>query len=119
VRLLLLELGDRRAVEGLARLQHHASGLGDQVLACLVIGEVRFVVPDRPLDLAVRGLDEAVAIDAAVRGQGTDQADVRPFRRLDRADPTVVAVVDVTDVEPGTLSREATRDRGRSGAAST
>ena len=72
------------------------------------------VVPgDRPLDLAVGRLDEAVAVDPAVRGERADEADVRPFGRLDRADPAVVAVVDVADVEAGPLARQATRPEGR------
>src|SRR4029078_6175016 len=46
------------------------------------------------------------------------QADVRAFRRLDRADPAVVAVVDVADVEPGTLARQAARaQRGQASLA--
>src|SRR3546814_10500428 len=37
-------------------------------------------------DLAVRRLDEAVFVDPAEAGERVDQADVRPFRSLDRAD---------------------------------
>ena len=40
--------------------------------------------------LAVRGLDEAVRVDAAEGCQGADQTDVRAFRRLDRAHTAVV-----------------------------
>ena len=59
--------------------------------------------------LAVRRLDEAVLVDLAVRRQRADQADVRAFRRLDRADPAVVGRVHVADVEAGALAAQATR----------
>ncbi len=42
------------------------------------------------LDLAVRRLDEAELVDARVGRQRRDEADVRTFRRLDRADAAVV-----------------------------
>ena len=113
VRLLLLELRDAGAVEGLARLEDDLAALRHQVRSGLVLGEARLVPADRPLDLAVRRLDEAVAVDPAIRGQRPDQADVRPLRGLDRADPTVVAVVDVADIEAGALARQAARAQRR------
>ena len=48
------------------------------------------------------------------RGEVADEADVRAFRRLDRAHPAVVAGVHVTDLEAGARSREETaRAEGR------
>jgi hypothetical protein len=99
VRLLLLQLGDRVRRELLAGLEDGCAGLRDEVRAGLELGDVGVVPADRPLDLAVRRLDEAVAVDPAVGRERADQADVRAFRGLDRADPAVVAVVDVADVE--------------------
>ena len=116
VGLLLLELGDRASRERLAGLEDDLAALGDQVRAGLVLGQVPVVVADGPLDLAVRGLDEAVAVDPAVRRERPDQADVRTFRGLDRADPAVVAVVDVADVEAGALARQAARPERRQAA---
>jgi len=55
-------------------------------------------------DAAVRRLDEPIRVHARVRRERADEADVRAFRRLDRADAPVVAVVDVTNVEPGALT---------------
>ena len=52
---------------------------------------LRVVPGDRPLDLPVGRLDEAVLVDPAVGRERADEADVRAFRRLDRADPAVVA----------------------------
>src|SRR4051794_13189315 len=112
-RLLLLELGDRLGRERLAGLEDGLTALGQAVAAGLERGDVRVVPADRPLDLAVGRLDEAVAVDPAVGRERSDQADVRPFRRLDRADPAVVAVVDVADVEPGALARQAARPQRR------
>ena len=71
---------------------------------------------DDSLDLPVGRLDEAVLVDSAVGRQRADQADVRTFRGLDRADTAVVAVVDVADVEAGALTRQAARTEGREAA---
>ena len=64
------------------------------------------------LDLLVRALDEAVLVDARVAGQRRDQADVRTFRRLDRADAAVVRRVNVADFESGALAGETARSQG-------
>src|SRR5207245_8977618 len=66
-----------------------------------------------PSDAGVRRLDESVRIHATVRREGADEADVRTFRRLDRADAAVVAEVHIADVEAGALTREAARPEGR------
>src|SRR5262249_43269169 len=65
---------------------------------------------------AVRGLDEAIVVDAGVAAQRRDQADVRTFRRLDRADTSVVRWVNVTDFESSTLTRQTARPKGRQAA---
>src|SRR5207245_5613806 len=57
-------------------------------------------------DLAVRCLDEAELVRARVGGQGRDQADVRTFRRLDRADPAVGRGMDVAQLAAGALAAE-------------
>ena len=49
--------------------------------------------------------------------EGADQADVRTFRRLDRAHPAVVAEVDVADFEAGTLTAQTARPERRQAAA--
>ena len=65
------------------------------------------------LDLAIRRDQEAVLVDAPVDAQRADQADVRPFGRLDRADPAVVRDVNVADLEAGTLAVQSARAQGR------
>ena len=63
-------------------------------------------------DPTVRRLEEAVFVQLRVEGQRVDQADVRAFRRLDRADPAVVRRVHVADFEAGALTGQAARARG-------
>src|SRR4029079_3103158 len=82
-------------------------------VADLVLGVAAGVrddhVVDDPavLDLAVRALDEAELVDPRVARQRRDQADVRTFRRLNRADAPVVGRVDVADFEARASAREA------------
>ena len=49
--------------------------------------------------------------------EGTDEADVRAFRRLDRAHPAVVAEVDVADFEAGALTGQTAGPERRQAAA--
>ena len=58
------------------------------------------------IDLAERRFDEAVFVDLGIGRQIVDQADVRAFRRLDRAHAAIVRVVNVSDVEGCTLTRQ-------------
>ena len=70
-----------------------------------------------PEDLPVRRLDEAELRDRRVRREVADQADVRTFRRLDRAHAAVVRRMDVAHLDRGALAREAARaERTRGGA---
>ena len=59
------------------------------------------------LDDAVRRLDEAELGHGRHRGERADQADVRAFRRLDRAHAPVVGRVDVAHLDRRALAREA------------
>ncbi len=68
------------------------------------------------MTLAVRRLDEAVLVDAREARERRDQADVRAFRRLNRADAAVVGGVHVADFEAGALTRQTTRPKGREAA---
>src|SRR5207249_4571263 len=72
------------------------------------------VVDDAPaLDLAVGRLDEAVVVDAREAAQRADQADVRAFRRFNRANAAVVRWVYVAHFKSRALAREAARAKGR------
>src|SRR5574344_582769 len=50
-------------------------------------------------DDAVRSLDETEMVDHRVRGEGVDKTDVRAFRRVERAEASVVRIVHVADFE--------------------
>ena len=54
--------------------------------------------------LAVRRFNETKVVDACERGQRRDQADVRPFRRFDRANAPVVGRMHVAHLEPGPVA---------------
>ena len=65
------------------------------------------------LDLAVRRLDEAVLVHPRIGRERVDQADVRAFRRLDRADAAVVRRVHVAHLEAGALAGQTARAERR------
>ena len=56
------------------------------------------------VDLAVWRLDKAILVNPCISSKGVDKADVRPFRRLDRAHSSVMRIVYVTYLESGTVS---------------
>ena len=60
---------------------------GAMMCVLLLVGghPVDLVGDDAVLDAAVRGLDEAVLVDAGVERERADQADVGAFGGLDRA----------------------------------
>src|SRR5262249_55919228 len=58
------------------------------------------------LHFAVRRLDEAEVVDPRVGRERGDKADVRTFRRLNRANAPVVRWMDVADLEPRALTRQ-------------
>ncbi len=65
---------------------------------------------------AVRSLDEAVFIDSCIRSQIGNQTNVRAFRSLDRADSSIVAVMNITDLEACPLTRQSARTKCRNTA---
>ncbi len=89
-------------------------GLGDVVPFFLERAVPAHLGRDRAVDdLAVGRLHEAVLVDAGIGGQGRDQADVRTFRGLDRADAAVVGGVNVAHLEARALAGHAARPQGR------
>ena len=96
-------------VEEAPALVDHGVRLGDDVPVFVVRREVLDLLGRDAVDhLAVGRLDESEAVDPRVRGQVADETDVRAFRCFDRAHPAVVARVHVSDLEPGTLTRQTT-----------
>ena len=64
------------------------------------------------VDAAVRGLDEAEAVDDAESCQGADQADVRAFRGLNGAHTAVMGVVYVANFVTGAFAGQAAGSQG-------
>jgi hypothetical protein len=84
-------------------------GLRDGVFLFFVRGEPHDLVGDLAADhLAVRRLDEAEAVDAGVRRERADEADVGTFWRLDRAHAAVVREVARRGLRTRPLTRQTT-----------
>ncbi|GJE72800.1 hypothetical protein CHKEEEPN_4361 [Methylorubrum podarium] len=108
---------DHEVVRQLAARIHAGIGLGDVVLRLLHGGEVGDLVGHHAvLHPAERGLDEAVLVHAGEGRQRVDQADIRAFRRLDRADAAVMGRVHVAHLEAGALAGQTARAEGREAA---
>ena len=56
------------------------------------------------VDLAVWCLNKSVLIDSCIRCKRVDQTDVRTFRCLDRAHSSVMGVMDISNLESGSVS---------------
>ncbi len=80
--------------------------LADLVVARPGVDDLDVVDDPGVFDLPVRGLDETVLVDPGETAEGGDQADVRAFRGLDRADPAVMRVLDVANLEAGPFPAE-------------
>ena len=89
-------------------------GLGDVELLLLHRGEIGDLAGHLAVaHAAVRRLDEAVFIDARESRERVDEADVRTFRRLDRADAAVMRRMHVAHLEARALARQAARTKRR------
>ena len=73
------------------------------------VDQARVFWLNRFQDAAVWGLDEAVLVDFGIRREAPDQTDIRAFRRLNRADAPVVAVMDVANIEARPLAAQPAR----------
>jgi hypothetical protein len=96
--------------QGCVRLSDHVLTLFD-----------RRQVIDLGRDFAVRNatirrLEEAVFVGPRVHRQRVDETDIRTFRRLDRANATVVCRMDVAHFKTGALTREAAWSKRRDAA---
>ena len=104
-------------VDQLALLVQRGAGLGDDVLAFLNGRQVIDVHRHLAVGHApVRRLEEAVLVELRVQRQRVDQADVRAFRCLDRADTAVVRRVHIAHFEAGAFTRQTARAEGRDAA---
>ena len=109
-----LEAAGDQFVGQLALLVERCVGLGDDVVAFLDRRQVLDLLGDvAAVNLAVRRFHEAVLVGARIQRQRVDQADVRAFRRFDRADAAVVRRMHVAHLEAGALAGQAARAERR------
>ncbi len=77
-------------------------------------GEIHHLIGQLALlDLTVRAFDEAILVHARMGGERVDQADIRAFRRLNRADTAIVCRVNVANLEACALTGETARAKCR------
>ena len=65
------------------------------------------------LDATVRSLEEAILVSTSINRQRVDQADIRPFRCLDRTNAPIVRRMHVAHLKTRTLTRQAARPKRR------
>ena len=118
---------DYREVRLVARLDFVADELAVLVEGCVTLcygglllvfgGVVHYMVVvevhDTVLHLAVGGFDEAKVIDFRIYTKRRYKSDVRSFRCLNRAEATIVRVVDVSYLESRTVTAQAAGAEGR------
>src|SRR5258706_1480530 len=91
------------ALDNFAGLEFAFTGVDDE----------RVIDDAAAFNFSVRRLNEAELVDACVARQRADQTDVRTFRRLDRADASVVRRMYVTNFESGAFARQPARSKSR------
>ena len=120
----LAQAAGNAVVDEVVVLVHRLGRLADDELVLDVCGHVADLVGNVAADLAgrlvldvlddaVRRLDEAEVVDARVSREVGDQADVRTFRGLDRAQAAVVRVVYVSNLEGCTVTGQTAGAEGR------
>src|SRR5690606_8427269 len=93
-------------------ITHFGTGLGDDMVGFFDGGQEHDLVgDDGVLDAAVRAFQEAILVGPRIGRQGVDQADVRTFRRFDRAHATVGSRVHAAHFETGTLAGQTARPK--------
>src|SRR3954471_6477118 len=93
---------------------HGRVRLGDEEILFAIAGQIIDLIGNPALvALAVRRFDKSEFVDPRKRAHRADETDVRTFRRLDRANPSVVRRVHVADFESRAITRETARPKGR------
>ena len=88
--------------------------LSDDVAAFFDGGQVVDLIGNLgAFDLAVRGFQEAVFIQAGIQSQRVDQTNVRTFRCLDRADAAVVGRMHVAHFKAGAFACQTAGSQSR------
>ncbi len=99
-------------IEQLALFVDGGIGLRDDVLAFLDRRQEFNVVGHAAVgDLAIGRFEKAVLVGASVKRKRVDQADVRAFRCLDRADAPIMGRMHVANFKAGPLASQTTRSK--------
>ncbi len=77
------------------------------------IDNLRSYHSSRLIDLSKRSLNKAIFVDPRKRRQIRNQANVRSFRGLNRTHAAIMAIVNVTNLKTGSISRKSTRSQSR------
>ena len=101
----------------IALVIHFGVGLGDDELALFNSRQIIDLVGDLAVvHLAVRGFEKTVLVGTGIHRERVDQADVRTFRRFDRAYAAVMRGMHVAYFETGALACQAAWSEGRDAA---
>src|SRR2546423_5338535 len=93
---------------------HGRVRLGHEEILFAIAGEIIDLIRNPAfLDLAVRRFDKSEFVDPRKRAHRADETDVRTFRRLDRANPSVMRRMDVAHFESRAIARETARPDSR------
>src|ERR1041385_917879 len=93
---------------------HRRIRLGDEEILFAIAGQIIDLIGDAAfLHFAIRRFDETEFVDPRERAHRADETDVRTFRRLDRANASVMRRMDVTHFESRAIAREPARPEGR------
>ncbi|TPV97351.1 MAG: hypothetical protein USCAAHI_03178 [Beijerinckiaceae bacterium] len=88
--------------------------LRDEIFGFLHRRKINHLIGDAAIfDAPVRCLDESIFIDPRESRERVYETDVRPFRRFDRADTSVMRRVHVAHLEASPLARETARTQRR------
>ena len=79
--------------------------IADAMFAVSAIHYLDKVLNTRALHTAIRRFDETVIVNTRVAGERRDKTDVRTFRRLNRADASVVRGMNVANFESSSFAR--------------
>ena len=67
----------------------------------------------RTIDNTIRCLNESILVNTSIGCQRVDQTDVGSFRSLNRAHTSIMGVVDISNLESGTITGQTTRSKCR------
>src|SRR5436190_5619278 len=92
---------------------HRRIRLGHEEILFAIAGQIIDLIDHAAfLHLAVRRFDETEFVDSRERAHRADETDVRTFRRLDRANASVMRRMHVAHFESRAIARKTARPEG-------